>query len=259
MAAKTWESDFRYRAIQESIRLIRSEHPDDIFRSKSSFCIPVANKPVVGWTPGKVFIIFLVLGFAFLIAGAIIAGIAEKSPKLGDGEKAAAIALGVALCIAGLGCFFAPVLLDRFLMRLVTGARGAELASHPGELLCAEISDTDRSKMKVSIDGDDFVLILADCENQRLLLEGVSARYLIRAEDVTDLKPFQFMSYVGAEITYRISETTCLSLAIARTSVLLETIRQLPFLAFLEKRVKNPILKACREVLGESEFVDPPD
>jgi hypothetical protein len=251
MAAKTWEADFRYRAIQESIRLIRNESPGDIFRSQGSFCIPIAHKPIVGWTPGKLFLIFLVLGFVLLIAAAIIAGIAEQNPNVGVGEEAVRIALFVALFVLGMACFFVPVLLDRFLMRLLTGARGAELASRPGELLCAEISDTDPRKMKVSIDGDDFVLILADRENRRLLLEGVAARYLIRAEDVTDLKPFQFMSYVGAEITYRIGETTGLSLAIARTSVLLETIRQLPFLYFLQKRIKNPILKACQETLGE--------
>ena len=74
MAAKTWDTDFRYPAIQESIKHIRSESAGDIFRSRSSFCIPVANKPIVGWTPGRLFIVFLVLGFVLLIAAAIILG-----------------------------------------------------------------------------------------------------------------------------------------------------------------------------------------
>ena len=81
MAAKTWETDFRYQAIQESIKLVRSENAGDIFRSRSSFCIPIANRPIVGWTPGRLFIVFLVLGFGLLIAAAILAGIAERNPK----------------------------------------------------------------------------------------------------------------------------------------------------------------------------------
>lgn len=249
MAAKTWEADFRYKAIRESMTLIRCQGKSEIFDTEGSFCIPIAHKPIVGWTPGKLFIIFLVLGFVLLIAAAIIAGITERNPNLAENRKAIAVALAVGMGLGGIACFFAPLLLDRFLMRLLIGSRGSELVRRPGRLLCAEISDTDRSKMKISIDGDDYVLMLADDENQRLLLEGVAARYMIRAEDVTDLREFEFMSYVGAELTFRISETVCLSLAIARVSLLSELISQLPFLYFLRKRIKNPILKACEEAL----------
>lgn len=253
MAAKTWDADFRYRAIQESIQVIRSENTGEPFRSRSSFCIPIANKPIVGWTPGRLFIIFLVLGFVLLIAAAIIAGIAERDPNLGDNQKTLAIVLSSVMGVGGMACFFTPVLLDQFLMRLLIGSRGAELVSRPGRILCAEISNNDRSKMKISLEGDDYVLLLADAENQRLLLEGIAARYLIRAEDVTDLRPFQHMNYVGAEITFRINDRVSLGLAIARVSVLLELIRQVPMLFFLKKRIKNRIFKTCQEALGYCE------
>ena len=252
MAAKTWETDFRYQAIQESIQVIRNGRTDDIFRCPGSLCVPVGHKPIVGWTPGKIFIVFLVLGFVFLIAAAIVAGVAERNPNLGDGGKAVALTLGVGLGTLGMACFFAPVLLDRFLMKLMIGSRARDLADHEGELLCAELSNNDRSKMKISIDGDDYVLLLADAENQRLLIEGVAARYMIRADDVTDLRAFQFLNYVGAEITFRINGKTSLGIAIARVSLLLELTRQLPFLYFLEKRIKNRILQVCREALGPS-------
>ncbi len=73
------------------------------------------------------------------------------------------------------------------------------------------------------------------------IVRNAGARYLIRAEDVADFRPFQFMNYVGAEITFRISEEVSLSIAIARVSMLLELTRQLPFLFFLQKRIKNRI------------------
>jgi hypothetical protein len=151
--------------------------------------------------------------------------------------------------IAGIALFFVPVLLDRLIMKLLIGTRGTSLAARPGELLCAEISDADRSKMKLSIDGDDYVLLLADYANRRLLVEGIAARYMIRAQDVTDLRPFQFVNYVGAEITFRISDQVSLRIAIARVSVLLEFTRQAPLLAFLKKLIRNRILKTSAGAL----------
>ena len=78
MAARTWEADFRYPAIQASIPLIRDGYLDDPFRFDGSFCIPVAERPAVGWTPGKIMLIFLVLGFALLGTGAYLGAQAER-------------------------------------------------------------------------------------------------------------------------------------------------------------------------------------
>jgi hypothetical protein len=250
MAAKTWETDFRYSAICESIKEFGSEQGDDPFSFPGSLCVPVAKKPVVGWTPGKIFLVCLVLGFAFLGGGVVLIGKTERGAERGDGNNAVAVSIGACLSIAGVACFFLPVTLDRLIMKLVLGSRGTELARRRGEILCAEISDTDRTKMKISIDGDDYVLVLADYANHRLLIEGVAARYLVRAIDVTDFRPFQFMNYVGAEITFRINDKASLSIAIARVSLLLELTRQLPFLVFLRKLIQNRIFRVCAEALG---------
>ncbi len=81
MAAKTWEKDFRYPAIQASIRLLGDGYYDDPFRFPGSFCIPVAEKPIVGWTPGRVSLIAIVVGFLLLAAGALLAATTnDKQP-----------------------------------------------------------------------------------------------------------------------------------------------------------------------------------
>ncbi len=249
MAAKSWDADFRYAAIRQSMKVVRNAKAGDIFCCPSSLCVPVANKPIVGWTPGRIMIIALVLGFALMFGGAVVVSMAEDANVRGNGNGNEAIltVLGAGLSLCGLSCFFLPVTMDRFVMKRLLGSRGAELALYPGKLLCAELSDADRSKMKISIDGDDYVLILADYENRRLLIEGVAARYLIRAEDVTDFCRFQFMNYVGAEITFRVGDEILLSVAIARVSLLLELTRQLPFLFFLQKRIKNRTFKVCAQ------------
>src|SRR5688572_25361519 len=247
MAAKTWETDFRYLAICESVKELGDEPCDDLFSFPGSLCVPVAKKPVVGLTPGKICIAFLVLGFALLGSGVFVVGKDERNVNQGKEKNAAMVPVGFCLGLAGISCFFAPLLLDRYIMRLLLGSRGSELVHRPGDLLCAEISHTDRTKMKISIDGDDYVLVLADYVNRRLLIEGVAARYMIRATDVTDLQPFEFLNYVGAQITFRINDKTPLSIAIARVSMLLEVIRQVPILFFLRKRIRNRILRVCTE------------
>src|SRR5690606_1718562 len=147
----------------------------DIFRSKTSLCVPVGEKPAVGWTPGRIFLIFLGLGFLFLISAAVLGAQAERDDKKDDPVL---IAVCAVLGLSGMGCFFVPATMDRFSMTRLLGSRRADLIEQPGELLCAEISHTDRSKMKIEIDGDDYVLCLADAKNRRLLIEGVAARYL---------------------------------------------------------------------------------
>jgi hypothetical protein len=255
MAAKTWEADFRYPAICRSIKRLESEAVDDLWDSSSSYCVPVAKKPVVGWTPGKISVAFLVLGFVLLGSSVLLLGMAERRGKQGNPMAQWVQPLAACLGVSGIACFFVPLLLDRYIMKWLIGARGAELLRQRGELLCAEISHTDRSKMTVSIDGDDYVLILADVLNRRLLIEGVAARYMIRAQDVLQLEDFEFLNYVGAELSYRIDDEVILSIAIARVSILLELIRQLPILFFLRRMVRNRILRVCKETLAIRDVV----
>ena len=70
MAAKTWETDFRSEAIRASIQKLGPEFRSDPFRYDGSFCLPVAERPIVGWSPGKISLIALAIGFALMGVGA---------------------------------------------------------------------------------------------------------------------------------------------------------------------------------------------
>ena len=249
MAAKTWEKDFRYPAVQASVRALSEVDPDDPYQHTGSFFIPVAEKPLVGMTPGRIYLVALVLGFAMLIGGAVLASSLEKDG--GNGGDTWLLVVAVACSVSGILLFLVPVKLDRFILRWLTGRRGHELAQRAAgaKMMSAEISDADRSNMKITIDGDDQVLILFDEQNRRLMMEGLGARYQIRAADIEKLLPFQFMNYLGVEIVCRIDSQTRLRLALARVSMLLEVTRQLPFLFFLRKRIKNKLLQHCERTL----------
>lgn len=81
-------------------------------------------------------------------------------------------------------------------------------------------------------------------------MEGIAARYQIRAEDVEWVVPFEWMNHVGVELSYRINEATSLRLAIARPSMMTELLRQAPILFFLRPMISNRINQRFSEVLG---------
>lgn len=252
MAAKTWEADFRYAAIKESIERIGDRVSDDPLESNFSLCLPIAARPMIGLTPGKITLVFLVLGFAFLIGGV---GLMSLGKRFDNGRhEGVFVIMGVCSSLSGMLCFFAPQILQFRINRWLIGQRGHELIDRAAgrEILCAELSQADKN-ISISVDGDDHVLVLCDPDNGQVLVEGIAARYLIRQADVLSLSPFEFMNYIGAEVTYRVGDGVMLSIAIARVSILFELIRQLPFLSFLKRRIRNRILEQMVQTLVVTE------
>src|SRR5262249_28726138 len=150
MAAKTWEADFRYPAVVESLKLIQGEYLNDPFRYPGSFCLPVASKPVSGVTPGKLMIVALVLGFALLGVAAFLASEGEK-----QNDSVPLLVLAVICGICGMLCFFTPVLLARMVVSCLVGARSTELLQRASgqKIFAAEISSPETSN-RITIDGD---------------------------------------------------------------------------------------------------------
>ncbi len=251
MAAKTWDADFRFPAIQASIRTVVDAHRQDPFGFPGSFCLPVGKKPVVGWTPGRVMLIAFVLGFALIGAGALLTTKVDRDQP--GGADTVLLTLAGCCTVLGITTMLVSVKLDRFILRWLIGDRAHDLVGRSGmaETMTAELSDADRSKAKISIDGDDHVLILFDDEHNRLMIEGIGARYQIRAEDVKELKTFEYMNYLGVEIIYQIDQATRLRVAIARVSLLLEVTRQVPFLFFMRKRISNKLFDRCAQTLQQ--------
>jgi hypothetical protein len=255
MAAKSWEQDFRYPAIRASIQLLR-EAPDDPFDFPGSFCIPVAKKPMIGWTPGRIMLIFLVLGFLLLAAGPLLLSLTDKmQPGMG---KAILMPVAVGCSLSGIATFFLPLVFYRGIVCRLMGERAWNLTAHAKstDLVAAELSHADRAKMKIRIDGDDYVLVHCDSRKRRLVIEGIAARYQIRADDVETIAPFIWMNHVGVEIGCRIDPQTTLRIAIARVSVLYELTRQIPPLFFLRNKIPNRLYDKCRRAFQSPSSAD---
>lgn len=252
MAAKQWNDDFRSDAIMESIAMFPGEIPEDVHDSGQSFCLPMRDRPMIGFTPGKLMLVVLVLGFALMGLAAWV--ISRVDIDADDPGSTLTIVGAMMLGLTGFMCFFVPAIFDKPVAKCFLGSRGKELQHRAGsdDLLSAELANGDPSKQGIAIDADDNVLVFPDKQNKRLLIEGLAARYQIRSEDVIAVQPFVYTNYVGASIHYRINGQTDLWIALARVSLLYELTRQLPFLIFLRKRIKNRILD------GVSEAIEPP-
>lgn len=238
--ANQWENDFRYQAIQASIKRIGNHLDCEPLDLPFSFCLPVGGKPVAGWiTPGRIMLAFLILGFAGLIAGAITVS------SVDDQQKNAVLwmTLGASFSLTGMLCFFLPILLHKWITGWCVGSRGQALLSKSQgkDLICCELGNS--AKPGLSIDGDDHVIVLLDRQNRRLLVEGVAATYVIHGDDVLLIRPFEFMSYLGADIIYRIDEDTTLRLGIAKVNALIDLKTQAPLFFFVNRWIKNWILK----------------
>ncbi|MBD3672114.1 MAG: hypothetical protein HUJ26_01195 [Planctomycetaceae bacterium] len=254
MAAKTWEIDFRKDAIRASIQKLGPDQRENPFATDESFCVPVGEKPIPFWTPGKISLICIVIGFVFLVAGAVIISFAEN--QNGPGQVLLTI-VGVSCSLSGFLTFFIPAKGDRMIISRMIGERARDkVESFPrADILSAELGKPGIEGQKLSIDGDDHVLVFFDRERKRLLIEGIGARYQICSEDVTHLAEFEFMNYLGAEISCRIDDETELEFAIAKVSILFELLRQMPLLFFLRKRIKNKVLAMVTETLDMPETI----
>lgn len=254
MAARTWDEDFRKDAIKASIRNLGPEYRDNPFLYDGSFCLPVGENPAPFWTPGKFSLIALVIGFALLAGGAAIVSAAETL----DGEVDPVLLTLAALCsLSGFAMFFIPVKGDRLILRWMLGDRVRSRLDEfdVRHVMSSELGQPGPKGRKLSIDGDDHVLIFFDDGNHRIMIEGIGARYQIRARDVESLNAYQFMNYMGVEITCRIDENTTLDIALARVSLLYELLTQVPIFLFLKKRLKNPLLEKCEQTLQFSDAI----
>lgn len=247
MPAKTWDDDFRKDAIDASVRKLGDEFLDDPFRYDGSFCLPVGETPKQGWSPiwirGCVYLASFVLEVIILLS-IFVYGI--------DGSFRV-MYLFFAVMLAGIGS--EKLLTSRagetfILRRLLKDRVRTRLEEFAAEqVIPCELIDPEPDGERRSYDSDDYVLIFLDEAHRRLLIEGVSARYQIRAEDVTRLQKHEWTGWSsvfyqsGAVLTCRIDEKTELTLAAVREPGNYEIDQQMLLWLFLSRARRNALKK----------------
>ena len=224
-----WHSakgDFRDRAVAASRSLLDHREPLNPRTVGTSLCLPVSASgarelKMAGWRKLTVHILFFLGAFGSLMAG--LAGSQLKDPR------GKVTPLGRDLEIFGLIGFFSFDVL--FLVFALGGDRiwkpflAHRLRGHADSLLneaeglrsrVLRVEDA-RTYHRQKVAGEDLAIALLDPENRRIMLEGLSHRYVIRGEDVTCFWPLQAHSVISIRIDYMIADEK-LALVLATTN-----------------------------------------
>jgi hypothetical protein len=222
----TSKADFRDRAVAASRSVLDRREPFNPRTANTSLCLPVSESgarelKMAGWRKLTVHILFFLGAFGSLLTG--LAGSQLKDPK---GKETA---LGRDLEIFGLIGFLTFDVL--FLVFALGGDRvwkpflAHRLRGHADSLLneaeglrslVLRVEDA-RTYHRQKVAGEDLVIALLDPENRRIMLEGLSHRYVIRGADVTSFWPLQAHSVISIRIDYMIAEEK-LALVLATTN-----------------------------------------
>ena len=129
-------------------------------------------------------------------------------------------------------------------MRKHLGQRLDDLRSSPyvSEVVYVEVEDASTfTKLKAATEDAGYLGL--DPVHRRIVVEGVVCRYVVRAEDVEHLGPIASGGSVGADVAYRIDDHVSLRIALARTFIWSEVVRQ------LTGKVRNPLFKKIQQTL----------
>ena len=205
--------DFRNAASAASWAVTMGAVHVDVESIGASLCMPAEAAPLGTLKSLSWIELASVGGFlAFSLVGFLLSWIA--SPVLAAGhELIAAVCFGLSMLMMGLSAVavvfsaigFGP--LQRWLLRRHFARRGGSIVENAGgrrELIRIE----DPATFHISkLTPEDWGIAVLDGARARLLIEGVSHRYVILAQDVIEVAALKATT-ASARVTYRIGEVT---------------------------------------------------
>ena len=215
------QPDFRDRAVAASRSLVARLHPRNFRTVPASFCLLGSAGGVreLSRAGRRAALLQAVISFGMFasLLGAFLA-VQLANPRRGP-LTAVTLVGGVSFLFFGLANLINSTVGDRLRKPFLIQRLGHRYDSliHEGSGLpsmLVRIEDA-RTYHRTKLSPEDIGIAFLDVENRRLLVEGVSHRYVIRGEDVTCLWPLQAHSIISARIDYEIGGER-LSLVLAR-------------------------------------------
>lgn len=133
---------------------------------------------------------------------------------------------------------------NAYLARRVGGRPGSPLIAVESPSPVPLALEDGKTFNKPKLVGDDFALVFFDAERRRIIAEGLTHRYVIRAEDITAYWPMEAVGSVAARIDYRVGEVV-LPLVFAT----MDTWSQIPFMGSRSKRLREEFYSRFSETL----------
>lgn len=216
--------DFRQKAADES-RAIRAKYSmTNLTDINASFCLPVEEqyRCDTGQTAGlHKRLLFSALGLGSLGLLTLILALAIEPSGQKDLSPAGTVfvAFGFGLIVASVIFLLARTIIHKnILKRRLLTRPGALFDSHTSEpLMFFHLEDSKTYHIHKSTP-EDFCLCLIDTLRRRLLIEGCTHRYIVRAEDVVRLAPIESGMKISIDLTCRIGAEQ-LALVLSRESM----------------------------------------
>jgi hypothetical protein len=225
-AAPPAPADFRDGAVAASRALLDTRKAPDVRTVAHSLCLPAAEDgrralKVMNWRKVVIQGVLFVGWVGFLLFGLAGGGMKDAQGKMTP--------LGETMLFVGVIGFGVLIVLNLIAMlggdRIWKPLLAGRLRRQPGSLLeqgaglesaVVRVEDA-RTYHKQKVSGEDLGIALFDRANRRVLLDGLSHRYVIRGEDVTSFWPVQAGEVISIRLDYRVGDTT-LPLVLATTN-----------------------------------------
>ena len=204
--AQPVEIDFRQAAVEESLLILEANPGRGMDDLGLSLVLPAdINGPARLRHIGRMTLLRLVLGILGLALGALLAATETWfNRELG-------IPIGVTMSLAacgtlgGIGLLFSSVFCVRWGVRRALGERYDAVVrmSNLRKPLCVGVEDA-RTFTTLKLAPEDFAYVGFDAANRRLILEGLTFRYVILAGDVYQVAQAAGAAASGVQITFRV-------------------------------------------------------
>ncbi len=203
--------DFREAAVEESLWIIEAAPGRPLDDLGVSLVLPAdVQGPARIRHIGRMTLLRLVLGIAGLLLGALLAACEHVlSERL---MLPQALRPGLVMCVAacgtfgGIGLLFSSVFCVRWSVRRYLGERfdAVRRMSNLRRPLCVGVEDA-RTFTTMKLAPEDFAYIAFDAANRRLILEGVTFRYVIHGHDVLSVFQAAGATTTGVQINFRVA------------------------------------------------------
>jgi hypothetical protein len=241
------EIDFRQAAVEESLRIIEAHPGRPIDDLGVSLVLPAdVAGPARLRHIGRMTLLRLVLGIAGLALGALLAAVESTLSR--DWLIPQWLTMTVALCctLGGIGLLFASVFCVRWGVRRHLGERyeAVRRMSNLRSPLCVGVEDA-RTFTTMKLAPEDFAYIAFDAANRRLILEGLTFRYVILAKDLLSVGQATGVTTTGVQIVFRVARVV-VGITLQYDSVWNEFKKQ------TIGRGQDPLIKPIQQTFGQA-------
>jgi hypothetical protein len=186
----------------------------------------------------------LVLGLVGLALGALLAACEDRLNRELLGPQWLTIAVASVCSLGGMALLFASVFCVRWSVRRHLGERYEAVwrMSNLRAPLCVGVEDA-RTFTSMKLAPEDFAYIAFDAASRRLILEGLTFRYVILAKDVLSVSQASGATTTGVQIVFRVARVM-IGITLQYDSVWNELKKQ------TIGRGQDPLIKPIQQTFG---------